>query len=100
MDVDDDEEKRATNAKTQNKGEDDGGFFTAQSSAQPAAATAEDEGIDGRWLNRHDVDLVEKTVEDFRHQRISMVQSLRQYVLCYESVMEWLVDHRKGDEST
>lgn len=50
------------------------------------------EGIDGSWVQRDDLDLVEKTVEDFRHQRLSMVQSLRQYVLCYESVMEWLVE--------
>jgi protein-tyrosine phosphatase len=45
---------------------------------------------DGEWLCRDDVDLIEKTVEDFRHQRLSMVQSLRQFVLCYESVLEWL----------
>ncbi|KAF2803739.1 tyrosine-protein phosphatase-like protein non-receptor [Mytilinidion resinicola] len=39
-------------------------------------------------------DLVEKTVEDFRLQRLSMVQSLRQFVLCYESVLEWLVEQQ------
>ncbi|KAK3088947.1 phosphotyrosine-specific ptp2-like protein, partial [Teratosphaeriaceae sp. CCFEE 6253] len=55
----------------------------------------EGEGIDGPWVDAEDVDLVEKTVEDFRHQRISMVQSLRQFVLCYESIMEWLV-HQEG----
>jgi protein tyrosine phosphatase len=38
------------------------------------------------------MDLIAKTVEDFRLQRLSMVQSLRQFVLCYESVMEWLVE--------
>lgn len=42
-------------------------------------------------------DLVTKTVEDFRLQRLSMVQTLRQFVLCYETVLqwfsEWLVDH-------
>lgn len=53
------------------------------------------EGIEGGWVHRDDQDLVEKTVEDFRHQRISMVQSLRQYVLCYESIMGWLVEQRK-----
>ena len=52
-----------------------------------------DNSVDGAWVLRSDQDLVEKTVEDFRRQRLSMVQSLRQYVLCYESVMEWLVDH-------
>jgi len=45
---------------------------------------------EAEWLGRDDVDLVEKTVEDFRLQRLSMVQSLRQFVLCYESVLEWL----------
>jgi protein tyrosine phosphatase len=44
------------------------------------------------WVNNEDIDLIAKTVEDFRLQRLSMVQSLRQFVLCYESVMEWLVE--------
>lgn len=48
--------------------------------------------VDGKWINRDDQDLIEKTVEEFRHQRLSMVQSLRQFVLCYESVLEWLVE--------
>ncbi|KAI5360816.1 Putative tyrosine-specific protein phosphatase [Septoria linicola] len=65
-----------------------GGFFASQHQHT-------DEGLEGSWLSRGDVDLVEKTVEDFRHQRISMVQSLRQYVLCYESVMEWIVEDRQ-----
>lgn len=38
-----------------------------------------------------EVDLVAETVKDFRLQRLSMVQTLRQFVLCYESVLEWLV---------
>ncbi|KAF2133605.1 tyrosine-protein phosphatase-like protein non-receptor [Dothidotthia symphoricarpi CBS 119687] len=46
----------------------------------------------GSWVTKDDMDLIEKTVEDFRLQRLSMVQTLRQFVLCYESVMEWLVD--------
>ena len=45
----------------------------------------------GEWINRGDVDLIAKTVEDFRGQRLSMVQSLRQFVLCYESVLDWVV---------
>jgi protein tyrosine phosphatase len=48
----------------------------------------------GSWVNNDDVDLIAKTVEDFRLQRLSMVQSLRQFVLCYESVMEWLVEQQ------
>lgn len=69
----------------------EGGFFASQ--FQDSS-----DNIDGPWLKRHDQDLVEKTVEDFRHQRISMVQSLRQYVLCYESIMEWLVDERENEK--
>lgn len=45
---------------------------------------------DGLRPERDAADLVAKTVEDFRLQRISMVQTLRQYVLCYEAVLEWL----------
>lgn len=56
-------------------------------------------GVEGSWISRNDQDLVEKAVEDFRHQRLSMVQSLRQYVLCYESVMEWLVEQALKDGS-
>ncbi|KAL7799907.1 tyrosine phosphatase [Trichoderma ceciliae] len=46
--------------------------------------------IDVSWLRDDSVDLIQKTVEDFREQRISMVQSLRQYVLCYEALLEWV----------
>lgn len=42
------------------------------------------------WLDDAAVDLVASTVEDFRRQRLSMVQSLRQFVLCYETVIEYL----------
>ena len=43
------------------------------------------------WIRSDENDLIAKTVNDFRHQRLSMVQTLRQYVLCYETVLEWLV---------
>lgn len=56
-------------------------------------------GVEGSWISRNDQDLIEKAVEDFRRQRLSMVQSLRQYVLCYESVMEWLVEQALKDGS-
>jgi tyrosine-protein phosphatase 2/3 len=46
--------------------------------------------LDQSWVEDDTVDLIQKTVEDFRHQRLSMVQSLRQFVLCYEAVLEWL----------
>ena len=42
------------------------------------------------WLSRDDEDLIQQVVSDFRDQRLSMVQSLRQYVLCYETVLEWI----------
>ncbi|KAL8733941.1 MAG: hypothetical protein Q9181_003374 [Wetmoreana brouardii] len=45
------------------------------------------------WIMSDDSDLVVKAVEDFRHQRLSMVQTLRQFVLCYESVLEWVAAH-------
>ncbi|KAI4258069.1 MAG: hypothetical protein L6R42_005315 [Xanthoria sp. 1 TBL-2021] len=42
------------------------------------------------WMTSDVDDLIVKTVEDFRLQRLSMVQTLRQFVLCYESVLEWV----------
>ena len=47
-------------------------------------------GLDTAFLDDDSVDLVARTVEDFRGQRLSMVQSLRQFVLCYETVLEYL----------
>ncbi|KAE8449186.1 hypothetical protein EG329_008353 [Mollisiaceae sp. DMI_Dod_QoI] len=52
------------------------------------------------WVFDQDQDLIEKTVEDFRGQRISMVQSLRQYVLCYETVLEWIAQQQFGSSRT
>jgi protein tyrosine phosphatase len=46
--------------------------------------------IDLNWLDDDTVDLIASTVEDFRRQRLSMVQSLRQFVLCYETAIEYL----------
>ncbi|KAL8670943.1 MAG: hypothetical protein Q9168_004543 [Polycauliona sp. 1 TL-2023] len=42
------------------------------------------------WTTRDADDLIVKAVEDFRLQRLSMVQTLRQFVLCYESVLEFV----------
>jgi protein-tyrosine phosphatase len=47
------------------------------------------------WIKRDDEDLVAKAVEDFRHQRLSMVQNLRQFVLCYESILQWVVSQQR-----
>lgn len=46
-----------------------------------------------QWIYRDDIDLVAETVEEFRHQRLSMVQTLQQFVLCYESILEWISCH-------
>ncbi|OLN86631.1 Tyrosine-protein phosphatase 1 [Colletotrichum chlorophyti] len=58
--------------------------------------------LDTSWLadDSDTMDLIQKTVDDFRHQRLSMVQSLRQYVLCYETIVEyvWRV-HEKNSSS-
>ncbi|PBP28003.1 hypothetical protein BUE80_DR001017, partial [Diplocarpon rosae] len=56
-------------------------------------------GLSGDWVFDQDLDLVEKTVEEFRGQRLSMVQSLRQYVLCYETVLEWLSQQHFGSRT-
>lgn len=56
--------------------------------------------VDGDWVLKQDIDLVERTVEDFREQRLSMVQSLRQYVLCYETILEWIAQQRFGGAKT
>lgn len=41
-------------------------------------------------------DLIYRTVHNFRRQRLSMVQVLRQYALCYETVILWV--HNKYNE--
>lgn len=70
-------------------------------------SNAEDMDVDSNeedgWMLKDDEDLVAKTVSDFRLQRLSMVQTLRQFVLCYESILEWIVaemaEERKGLET-
>jgi protein tyrosine phosphatase len=71
---------------------DDNSPFFAPHGTASAASDADDESVDGKWVEDESRDLIETTVEDFRNQRLSMVQSLRQFTLCYESVMEWLVE--------
>ncbi|POR34395.1 Tyrosine-protein phosphatase 1 [Tolypocladium paradoxum] len=65
------------------------GFFDHKPTEAMALGTRPAPEVNGSWLNEDTVDLIQKTVEDFREQRLSMVQSLRQYVLCYETVLEW-----------
>ena len=50
-----------------------------------------DNNEEDSWMLKDDEDLVAKTVSDFRLQRLSMVQTLRQFVLCYETILEWIV---------
>lgn len=45
-------------------------------------------------------DLIERTLSDFRTQRPSMVQNLSQYVLCYESVLEWAISQMAKEQSS
>jgi protein-tyrosine phosphatase len=52
--------------------------------------SSDERDIDTSWLDDDNIDLIARTVEDFRSQRLSMVQSLRQFVLCYETIIEWL----------
>jgi protein tyrosine phosphatase len=55
------------------------------------------QSLDLSWMQDESLDLIQKTVEDFREQRLSMVQSLQQYVLCYETILEWVNRlHEKG----
>ncbi|KAI9681811.1 MAG: hypothetical protein M1829_000556 [Trizodia sp. TS-e1964] len=58
-----------------------------------SSSQAQFSGNDRAWIRSLDQDLIGRAVENFRDQRLSMVQSLRQFVLCYESVLEWLVSH-------
>ena len=53
-----------------------------------------------QWLYEDGEDLVAQTVGEFRDQRLSMVQHQRQFVLCYEAVMEWLARNKSGLEAT
>ncbi|KAL1998712.1 hypothetical protein VTN02DRAFT_5690 [Thermoascus thermophilus] len=63
----------------------------AMRSAEGSGPSIYNDSSAGAWVHCENVDLVAKTVEDFRTQRPSMVQNLSQFVLCYESVLEWVV---------
>lgn len=40
-----------------------------------------------------ELDLLYQTVAKFREQRASMVQTLRQYVFCYEAILWWMLGY-------
>ncbi|KAI3398545.1 hypothetical protein diail_9069 [Diaporthe ilicicola] len=69
---------------------------TIMASPSPArsysSSDSEDDygNIDTSWIDDDTMDLIASTVSDFRCQRLSMVQTLRQFVLCYETVVEWV----------
>lgn len=71
---------------------------------QPMESTARrepgstDASAHEKWKYDGNLDLIAKTVADFRMQRPSMVQNLSQFVLCYESVLEWSVSHMACDD--
>ena len=64
--------------------------FAERRNSQAKVDPDTDISSDDDWIKRDDIDLVAKAVEDFRSQRLSMVQTLKQYVLCYETVLEWI----------
>ncbi|KAF3049773.1 hypothetical protein E8E11_008057 [Didymella keratinophila] len=70
-----------------------------QSTPMDVDAGSPNQRENGEWIRKEDMDLVEKTVEDFRLQRLSMVQSLRQFVLCYESVLEWVNEQHQQSKT-
>ncbi|KAK9611454.1 phosphotyrosine-specific ptp2-like protein [Aspergillus fumigatus] len=62
-----------------------------QHSARKTEPREISERPDTGWIYNDNVDLIAKAVADFRTQRPSMIQNLSQFVLCYESVLEWMV---------
>lgn len=38
------------------------------------------------------LDILRATVEKFREQRVSMVQTLRQFAFCYEAILWWILN--------
>lgn len=75
----------------------DGDSITSPTNGGMRRLDLGEEGEDDDWMDRDDEDLVYKAVCDFRDQRISMVQCLQQYVLCYEAVLEWLAKQNPLD---
>ncbi|KAF3766471.1 phosphatases II [Cryphonectria parasitica EP155] len=62
-------------------------------SPSPSCSSSDDDDdpkLDTSWIDDDTIDLISATVHDFRGQRLSMVQTLRQFVLCYETVIEWV----------
>lgn len=76
-----------------------GGDYLGKGHANASTNTNTSTGtVQGDWIWDQDLDLVEHTVAELRGQRLSMVQSLRQFVLCYETVLEWIALQSAGGE--
>ncbi|KAL2365253.1 hypothetical protein RJZ56_001760 [Blastomyces dermatitidis] len=87
-------QRRVALADRKKQAEGSGGGHAAGGDGDSAGNNSSGGVVGGEdWLRRDDIDLVAATVEDFRLQRLSMVQSLKQLVLCYESVLEWIALH-------
>ncbi|MCJ1261339.1 hypothetical protein MMC22_001203 [Lobaria immixta] len=72
------------------KAESHGEIDDDQTSKMDIDQENEEDVEERNWSPTDDVDLVAEIVKDFRLQRLSMVQTLRQFVLCYESALEWV----------
>ena len=48
--------------------------------------------LDGALDPWGDIDLVYKSIQFQRQQRISMVQNLEQFIYCYESILNYVVE--------
>ncbi|KAI1813499.1 hypothetical protein GGS20DRAFT_475864 [Poronia punctata] len=104
--------QRLTSVTRKPRQDTDGDVVMDEGASSPKKAKHEDfsserrrslKGGDAGWVGESELDLIEATVEDFRRQRLSMVQSLRQFVLCYESITEWvwrLQNRTDSDNST
>lgn len=53
----------------------------------------------GWTYDDENLDLIAKTVGDLRTQRPSMIQNLSQFVLCYETVLEWITSQMTPEEA-
>ncbi|KAI1076583.1 hypothetical protein F5B20DRAFT_572799 [Whalleya microplaca] len=89
-DVSMDEDESASPKTRYKTGNSDDQNSTSTSGTKTQSLATGNVALDTTWLHDTSVDLIETTVEDFRKQRLSMVQSLRQFVLCYETVTEWV----------
>lgn len=51
----------------------------------------------GKMKSASDHDILLQTISRFREQRLSMVQTLRQFVFCYEAIWWWFLGYGVDD---